>query len=695
MSNISSPIGTDAPRARGTIQSQPHNRFLSVTGFVTLTVLIAIVAAGALLSWFVPGNPVRIDPALAQQFLTIDPSALRPEPGERLIYFGLLFCTPFLLTAAIAGQRAFFPHGAAGFGDILLWGILLALCLVVRPWAVEPFATIVDQAFASSRWWIVGAVIVVAVGALLDVTRPSWRSWIRISVTVMMFLLAATITFSWLVFGAGAVSGSSAFAAHWDPVFYSIVQIYQGGVCLADVQPQYGCYGEFLRPLFAIIGLSVTKATITLATLQASALMAAFWFAFRLIASPLAAGAACLWVLLAANRIIYLAPDHFFQYMPLRFTFPAFSLLLLRPWQVSPSGLRAGLSGAFSGLAVFWNVDSGVVVLVALGLFVSVSGARSLSGLWSRLSFLLWYGAGALVTILCVLTYLSLRAGSLIDPAQLVSYQKLFFFSGFYMLPMPPAPDYWTIAVAIMAATLAVWLVTLGDALPSRKIERAAFLAILGSGLFGYFVGRSHPQVFILAAWPSVILVFFLVDRGEQYLSATHGKMIAALCRCAAPLALVFGMAVIAGCYDIISNVAQRQWGSVLGISEDPAVRQDAAFIARHTPGDEAVGLLADNQASLLAESGRRSAAAGPGVAETILRRDAERTIAFFLERGPTHLFVAQSMLATRSQTFVFEPWVRDSYPALLEAYEVVQAGPDGRLLHLVRKRGPPVATRP
>ena len=157
-----------------------------------------------------------------------------------------------------------------------------------------------------------------------------------------------------------------------------------------------------------------------------------------------------------------------------------------------------------------------------------------------------------------------------------------------------------------------------------------------------------------------------------------------------APIALGLALMIVAGRSGILADIAQQQWRSTLNANGGSAIEQDAAFVARLTGSGEAIGLLADNQASLLAGAGRRSAIPGPGLGETVLRRDADNATRFLVDRGPAHLFVGTALLGTNLQSSVFEPWVKTNYPALLTAYRLDQVGPGGRLQHLVRKSSPP-----
>jgi hypothetical protein len=496
---------------------------------------------------------------------------------------------------------------------------------------------------------------------------------------VAALAVSALVTLSWQVYGPDDVR------VHWEAVFYSVVQIARGAVCLDDVTPQYGCYAEFVRPIVAATGVSGPATMVTFAALQLAGLVLVIAYLFRTVASPVAALAAVVWHLVTFNRVFHHPwPDVYFQYTSLRFLFPAASLGVVLAWQRHPSARAAFLAGAFSGLGVWWNLDVGAVVLVALGVFVVATSGPLRAGRRSA-KHAGCFALGAAAALAGFAAYLAARSGTAPDLAPFVSYQRAFFGAGFYMLPMPRAPGYWTIAVVAYALALVAYASSLGGT-RSPEHERGAYLALLGSGLLAYFVGRSHPEVFLLAAWPAPFVLSFLVDRAERAFAAAGLRLAAACCRAASALALAIACLILAARAGDLARIAQARWTAAFAPRAPSAADEDAAFIAERSAAGEAVAVLAENQASLLAAAGRRSAVPGPGLAEIVLRSDAERAIGWVLEDGPQHVFVSRGLLSADVQLAVIEPWVRDGYARLAERYAVQAEGPHGRMLHLRRR---------
>ena len=109
---------------------------------------------------------------------------------------------------------------------------------------------------------------------------------------------------------------------------------------------------------------------------------------------------------------------------------------------------------------------------------------------------------------------------------------------------------------------------------------------------------------------------------------------------------------------------ARLGWDTVSTSTLPSSLRDDADFIRAHSAAGAPIAVLADHQASLLAESGRRSAVPGPGMAETVLRVDADHTIAFLVDRGPSDVFVQAALLRATTQGPGFEPWVKLGFAA-------------------------------
>jgi hypothetical protein len=63
------------------------------------------------------------------------------------------------------------------------------------------------------------------------------------------------------VWDEGSLVYGGPISSHYEAVTSSVVRISAGSTCLAEVLPQYGCYGEFLAPLLKLFGGTVPVVT--------------------------------------------------------------------------------------------------------------------------------------------------------------------------------------------------------------------------------------------------------------------------------------------------------------------------------------------------------------------------------------------------------------------------------------------------
>ncbi len=99
------------------------------------------------------------------------------------------------------------------------------------------------------------------------------------------------------------------------------------------------------------------------------------------------------------------------------------------------------------------------------------------------------------------IAYLYIKSGSQIDVSNYLIFQRVFSVTGFGMIPMPALPDLWTIHALMLFSPLVLstlWVCSRDKR--DKDLELAAFVAILGTGLAAYYVGRSHPLVLWLVA---------------------------------------------------------------------------------------------------------------------------------------------------------------------------------------------------
>ncbi|WP_454626410.1 hypothetical protein [Bradyrhizobium cenepequi] len=607
---------------------------------------------------------------------------LKPEPNEHYTYILLTLLAPFVIWTSVrlSAGVSLLEKRSGWIGPAL---IVVAIWLAIPR---DPFrASFLDNMRAMPVW-----LACLVVGACIVAHLTAGKIRIQRIVATLLCGAAAIVTVSWRIFSGNSEAN---LTNHFEAFFYSVLQTYYGGTCLGDVLPQYGCYAEMLAPVLHLTGFSVLSTTAVMTVLCCISIWATIVFARDIIRSPLILTMVGFWILIAQNRPLWtmgLLPDQYFQYSPIRTLFPALSFLFVHSWQRQRSYSKATLMGAFSALGICWNLDSGIVVSIALFCFVLLSGATSSrfsrNELQSNLVFCSLYVIGALLTITLFVVWLTFKHGQSLQAIDYLAFVRVFYVLGFYMLPMP-FPDPWILAIASALLVLVGTAIRIQIGPYSPRIERAAYLALLGVGLFSYFNGRSHPIVFVLVSWPFVLLLGYLIDSwkpvgGELPDRITRGLL--AILVIGALLAAVGNL--YAGTPGLVAAVTQN-WREIFQVNAPTLVERQGEFIRSVIGTSDTLAVLNRRQGALLAQAGRKASLPGPGLEETIRRRDAELQIAALTKLGPQHLFVGKEALEGNQSWGAAAPWILQSMPTIEQAYQVDKWDPDGTLLHLTRRR--------
>jgi hypothetical protein len=647
---------------------------------------LAFIAIGYALAAVGPHNAETIIRG-AHPILLPNPVGVYPKPLDQFLVLSLTLAVPVVMAGIAALARSL--GASASDPKPIFWSLT---CVILLICILKGAAPELGRFLSGWQWLVtlacglIGYALVAAPSRAYPLTNTGLMI-IALAVSALMIASQRVLTLSSVVYAGGH------FPSHYEAATSALVRIAAGGTCLVDVIPQYGCFGEFLAPVLRVFGSGVFVVTTLFAALLIAALASAMFFARTILDRPVVlAGCLCSLMIAAALNSIYDNPDPILQYFPLRFVFPSLSLLLAVWFQRAPSVKRSLLLGAFSGAALSWNLESGVAVTGALAWFVTLGTftarewqhRRGLAELAGRLAAFL---AGAVVFVMIFIAYLSAKSSSSIDLGNYIIFQRVFYITGFGMLPLPRFPDYWTIHIGIIFCTLALGALWLGSAKAGSdpKLELAVYLAILAIGLFFYYSGRSHIFVLRLVAWPSVILFFFLLERATAATRTRAGLALigaAGLVSYALPSAfLLYTMPAVAKLASVARSAPPAQ---------NAAVREDIAFIKSVAAPHEAIAIVAVNQGILYGETGMRAALEGPGVAEMLRRVDRDDQVKMLVERGPDKLFVG----TTLSGHSLLGTDIDLDLDQIQTAYTLEATGPGGRLLFFRRRRSHPVASK-
>ena len=475
------------------------------------TALMIVIGFGLIL--LAPVNPNVPGLDTASQFIPSYVVALHPKPRDRFMFMSMTIALAVVIAGTALTVRKL---GLKADGSMSIFSFAVFTVCVV---------TIVEGSFFGLQQQIDTSVILCLLFSLLWTILSLAASKIIYHISfIFIIFINIVITLFFRYMDVSNISDLAQFTSHYEAVIYSIIAIESGGTCLADVLPQYGCYGEFLAPVLKAIGYSTSHLTLIFLFLQIVASTAVFAFVRPLIGSAPLFLACTLCIVISTNLNILLgSPDPYFAYNPIRFLFPALSLPLLQWAQGKWSSPRALMLGLFAGCSLAWNLDSGIAVLGALVFFCNV---RSFAQ-WTKIVGSFWtetvrtssfFILGVAISCSIFLLYIVLKSSFAINISSYFMYQRLFYIAGFAMMPIPPFPSWWTIPTVIVGLVLLIISVRIGNPLAEdeRVTERVGYLAALMVGLGIYFTGRSHWLVLRFAVWPAIILFFFLADQALQ-----------------------------------------------------------------------------------------------------------------------------------------------------------------------------------
>ncbi len=216
---------------------------------------------------------------------------------------------------------------------------------------------------------------------------------------------------------------------------------------------------------------------------------------------------------------------------PLRVVCGTFFLWFVSVYFARKSWRLALLGYAAAGFSALWNGDTGVVILIAWTgalLFDAVathagSIRKMLAGAAIHVSM---FGLTLLLSAGLYSLFAWLRSGQLPNFKNYYLYQKIFYSTGFYMLPMNPG-EFWQPIILVYLVTVFYCVRRLLQKKTDAAVKWYFFIALYGLGIFSYYQGRSHVHCLLPVAYPAVILSGFLaVDFFKECQSASWRQLL-------------------------------------------------------------------------------------------------------------------------------------------------------------------------
>ncbi len=507
-------------------------------GFFILLLLLTLLVAIVFIATKFPSTNAALA-SLRHTYESLD--GFNPEPKEQLAFqISLIFLIPFCWLSWFIASKVvnkwpdfFTKHGELTIFATVVLGILL----------IERIFSSYTQSYFSASSYIYRSFLTslfvfptFAIMLHLDLNVKSYnlrkKSYYIIGLFICLILSAET------VFGDKYLIEHTALNHHFEAYFDSIVQVFLGKVLLIDLFPQYGYYAYFYNLIFSIIGLSTLKFTIIVSILRFLIFLMMLALVEKIIKNHwLALCSFMLFLWLTRIRVpLEVTEDPYFQYMPHRFLFPIFSLIMIMLYldinKTRTKLLFTLTLGLFSGVALLWNFEVGIVstlTILAAIYYESLLNSNGKSfpvrfiapipqliGLIAIAISAFWFG-------IMIITQGRLASS---DYFKIFQYLKLFTSVGFSALPIPTVFHPWVVVATIYIATIFRCIVDVFDTsqgvstdLNIRFRKTMTFsLGIIGLGLFSTYLTRSHDQNLINPSWPAIFIVGIWISEYFEFL---------------------------------------------------------------------------------------------------------------------------------------------------------------------------------
>jgi hypothetical protein len=664
-----------------------------------LQLLFLIVVVSATIGAFVLAflyqtlvKPTTVDPTV---LLPQHRIGLSPKPTERFTFVTLAFIVPI---AAYWASNTWMKERANSHSSLFRAAAWLLPAIL----AVLFFAPFVgfdfSQALVSGKSMppehplrFLGACLVVSAAWYSCLSISRWRrsrphGYVSVVAWIVFISSMLLQTFAWRVLGEASINVGGSWWNSIDAVVYSVSQVVGGKTVLADLPTQYGLYAELIGPIFRIIGFSVLKFTLLCAFLQIVSLSAVFYVAQRIIREPLLKvtfGVALVMITFETSLWLIGINQPYFQYWPLRFFWPAISVLAFFAYTNHRSIHYAAIVSIIGAVGSLWNADSGLMIEVAFAAFLvgkwiilylndRRSSATARAHLVRALSLHIAIFA---IVVSAMFVYMSAKADQPIHWSWLFEYQRLFYGLGFMMLPLPLRPHPWMPVLAVYLIGMMTAVASWARHPAAKQADLICYVAFLGLGLFLYYEGRSHVLNLISVCWPSFLLAGILADRIFRLVRA--GK----LPRINLCLPVVVFALVLFCCIPFARNI-ERLWDDALanyatrGVASDPVVSDELTFIRSHSvPGKQCL-ILSKRQGLYYALTETASPVVGPGYAELLTMRDRAALIRQLSDRRFPCVFIGVG--ANSEFDMGVDPL------AVLKDYSTVAKSSRGSMLYLL-----------
>lgn len=653
---------------------------ISTSSVCVLQLLFIVIVVGtvALVSLLVWGDSLLppTENHSTELLIEVARQYVSPEATERLIFMVVATIIP-IATFLLVVTWEYRPNYLIGIKKAIGWrGVNILAPLTVVILMAAPFALSRDfiytilgeyndtpnrlaQTFRTVFLCGGMAIIWCIWETSTNIRRMTLHKQTTIGIVWLMLISCVLLQMlSWRLLGVSSVSLQFRWTDHADAAIFALSQVVAGKTLLVDLPSQYGLFPEILAPIFRLIGLSVLGLSSIFAVFQLVALGSLFFVFTKLVRIPLLrlmGGVALIVVTFGTALFFSGSNEPYFQYWPIRFFWPALSVLVFYLFLRNKTIFRSYLMSLLGGVGLVWNLDTGLFIVIAYGAFLVAKGmTRLLQGhqpehininAWSPRQYATALVAHFGITVLVVLVFfavLTLKAGEALHYSWLFEFQKIFYDTGFSMIPMPRKFDPWMSVLGVyllgLLASIHSWM---HNSVRSR-MDMVFYLSMLGVGLFVYYQGRSHILNLVSVCWPAVMIAGLLTD---QHLRSIRAKLLPKIQIVLPVTSVIFFLMC---CFSFVMHVPlmldslSRNYAT-RGIMEAPIVEDELSFIKKYSAPNKECLIMAPLQGIYYAEAGLASPLRGPGQIEMILKSDQDKFFKQVLQGNVKCIFLGST----------------------------------------------------
>ncbi len=614
------------------------------TIFIVTGILIILLAAA--LGLYIKNMSVAEYKEYCRMLLPELVYALAPERNERIIYTICVLALPLLALGSIwlvdsvkNNLDNINAQQCRWWKKLLIWTpIYVLMATAVVGCSVGTLAEFMFRPLVRCESWLPWAICLLLAGVLyLAEVFYGLNRWLprRIMLAVFLFLPVFQTFFCriFTLYDLHAIN-----VHHLEIIAYSVSQAAAGRFD----HDQYGLYSQILAPVFRLTGTSVFSISIIMGILYITAFWAMLKSAMEFVRGRIWVLLILMVMLLCCGMFNFLNDNRlepYFAYHPIRFFFPAvgawlFTLLLRKKIAVN-YGLI--LAGAFSGLGMLWNMDGGIPLFAAFGVWLLAEfyRRRNRAAFWNGVIF----GVSALVVTGAGYGIIGSAIGSEKFMEMFKSHQ-IFYLMGYFMLPMPLKLYPWQVVAAINIIGLIIGIRGYWQKQPGTYSQYCLFLAILGTGLFTYFQGRSHDLTLPAVIWVPLILLATYCDRILRAFRLGLISWQPTVLALPALALLTFSIATPVMRYDRIIAGTKTTWTGIINLNQSNPTEERVRFILTCAGERREVNIYGENQGIYYAETGLKAGISDFNRIYLVLIKDKIR-IFQELERATIPLFVS------------------------------------------------------